>query len=224
MTLNKQIGNMYGWVTHTYNIIKGRCPHNCDYCYVKRFPIGDLRFDEKCLNDDLGTGKTIFVGSSCDMWADKIPVDWIASALSICANFDNTYLFQTKNPWRFVDFWFRFPKKTILGATIESNRRYNLSEAPQVAERAEAMASLSKTKEFKIMISVEPVLDFDVKKFSTMLRNIHPDFISIGADSKKNNLPEPSKEKVEQLISKLKEYGFDVKLKNNLKRIIGAEE
>jgi len=27
MTLNKQKGNMYGFVTHTWNVIKGKCPH-----------------------------------------------------------------------------------------------------------------------------------------------------------------------------------------------------
>src|SRR3990167_1900105 len=30
--LNKQKGNMYGFVTHTWNPIKGKCSHNCSYC------------------------------------------------------------------------------------------------------------------------------------------------------------------------------------------------
>ena len=41
---------MYPWVTHTWNVIKGKCPHDCSYCYMKRFPQGELRFDEKELN------------------------------------------------------------------------------------------------------------------------------------------------------------------------------
>ena len=34
MTLNKQNGNMYPWVTHTWNPLIGECPHRCKYCYV----------------------------------------------------------------------------------------------------------------------------------------------------------------------------------------------
>ena len=45
--LNKQKGNMYGFVTHTWNVIKGKCPHDCEYCYMKIFPLGELHFDEK---------------------------------------------------------------------------------------------------------------------------------------------------------------------------------
>ena len=36
--LNKQKGNMYGFVTHTWNTVKGRCKYDCRYCYMKRFP------------------------------------------------------------------------------------------------------------------------------------------------------------------------------------------
>jgi molybdopterin converting factor small subunit len=34
-------------------------------------------FDEKELKTDLGKGNFIFVGSSCDMWAQNIPEEWI---------------------------------------------------------------------------------------------------------------------------------------------------
>lgn len=48
MPLNESTGNMYPWLTHTWNTIKGTCPHNCDYCYMKRWgPQKPLYFDEK---------------------------------------------------------------------------------------------------------------------------------------------------------------------------------
>ena len=49
MAMNKvkQGSNMYPWVTHTWNVIKGKCPHDCSYCYMKRFPQPELHFDEK---------------------------------------------------------------------------------------------------------------------------------------------------------------------------------
>ena len=34
MSLNESKGNMYSWVTHTWNTIKGECPHGCTYCYA----------------------------------------------------------------------------------------------------------------------------------------------------------------------------------------------
>ena len=62
--LNKQKGNMYGFVTHTWNAIKGKCPHDCEYCYMKVFPQGELRLDEKEFKTDLGRNNIVFVGSS----------------------------------------------------------------------------------------------------------------------------------------------------------------
>ena len=94
MALNKQAGDMYGFVTHTWNAIKGKCMHDCCYCYMKRFPQKELWFDEKELKTDLGTGNFIFVGSSTDMFADNVPDEWIRKVLDYCRTFNNTYLFQ----------------------------------------------------------------------------------------------------------------------------------
>lgn len=33
MALTKSRGNMYPFVTHTWNAIKGICFHDCPYCY-----------------------------------------------------------------------------------------------------------------------------------------------------------------------------------------------
>ena len=32
MSLNKSKGNMYPWLTHTWNPLAGECPHKCTYC------------------------------------------------------------------------------------------------------------------------------------------------------------------------------------------------
>ena len=65
--LNESKGNMYSFVNKTWNVIKGKCPHDCKYCYMKRFPQKDVRLDKKELKTDLGENNFIFVGSSCDM-------------------------------------------------------------------------------------------------------------------------------------------------------------
>ena len=106
MGLNKSKGNMYEFITHTWNTIKGRCYHDCSYCYMKRWgALRPVRFDTKELKTDLGTGNFIFVGSSCDMFAEDIPDKWITLTLQHCEKFGgNKYLFQTKNPKRVLQF------------------------------------------------------------------------------------------------------------------------
>ena len=54
MPLNKSTGNMYDFITHTWNTIKGECPHECSYCYMSRWgKQPPLHFDEKELKTDL---------------------------------------------------------------------------------------------------------------------------------------------------------------------------
>ncbi len=214
--INKQKGNMYGWVTHTWNPIKGKCPHDCIYCYMKVFPQGELRFDEKCMKDDLGYGNTIFVGSSTDMFAEEVSTKWIEEVLQYCKKFDNTYLFQSKNPEKFIHFFNYFPLDTIFGTTLESDIEHNVSDAPIPAVRVMELCRLSEN--IPKMISIEPIMDFNLDIFVDVIKKIRPKFVSIGADSKGHNLPEPSWEKVQQLIIELKKF-TEVKVKDNLKRL-----
>ena len=221
--LNKSKGNMYPWVTHTWNPIKGRCPHDCQYCYMRRYwgKIGKLRLDERCLNDNLGSGNIIFVGSSTDMWADEIPDEWIIKVLNYLDIYpDNTYLFQSKNPKRFFDIYFthKFPKNTILGTTIETDKNYNVSKAPSTFDRYLWIKRCSEYLTYKVMVSIEPIMDFDFRLIN-WIREIQPSFVSIGADSKGNSLPEPPAWKVERLIEELKKF-TEVKIKKNLNRIL----
>ena len=69
MPLNKSKGNMYEFISHTWNPILGRCPHSCLYCYMRRTWSKDnmVRYVQKEQNTKLGAGKKIFVGSSVDL-------------------------------------------------------------------------------------------------------------------------------------------------------------
>ena len=106
MPLNKSTGNMYNFITHTWNTIKGECPHGCSYCYMKRWgKQPSLHFDEKELKTDLGKNNFIFVGSSCDMFAKHIPYEWKIDTLNHCLEFPkNKYFLQTKNPGKLLSF------------------------------------------------------------------------------------------------------------------------
>jgi len=189
---------------------------------MKVFLQGEIKFDEKELKTDLGKGNIIFVGSSCDMFADGIPDVWITTILMQCNRYpNNTYLFQTKNPKRFQSFQRIFPKSKIIGITLETNRENNLGKAPPRSARMDWFTidyPLLKRK----MVTIEPIMDFDVMHLGDWIKRINPEFVNIGADSKGHNLPEPSKEKIEALIKELKKF-TKVNLKDNLKRLIDTK-
>lgn len=226
--LRKSKGNMYGFVTHTWNTIKGKCPHKCSYCYVKKWGSQpELHFDEKELKTDLGTGNTIFVGSSCDMFADAIPPEWVIRTLQHCEKYPgNTYFLQTKNPKGFMDYgvYIASLDKIILCTTIETNLHFDsvfsndniMGDAPDTQERkAQFLRIPIKEK----MITIEPIMDFDLKVMVRWMKESDVIQVNIGADSQKSGLPEPSKEKVLELISELEKF-TTVHQKSNLKRLL----
>jgi hypothetical protein len=230
MSLTKSKGNMYGWVTHQWPVLAGACPHGCHYCYVqamaKRFPVmahryatGPLRLIHGALETKLGSGRTIFVEHLNDLWAGKVPDSIIAAVLQRCREFPgNTYVFQTKNPERYREFFGHIPAGSILGTTIESNAfHHHMGNAPFPLARAVAMRLI---KGFRRFFTIEPIMDFDLLEFAQMLTRIHPEFINIGADSKGGNLPEPSGDKIRALIALLEQSGIEVRQKPNLARLL----
>ncbi len=223
MVLNKQKGNMYGFVTHTWNPVRGRCPYGCTYCYMISFwDIAKSKcqiLDEKTLNDDLGKGNFIFVGSSTDMFADEVSRDWIKKVLKQCRKFDNTYLFQTKNPMNLWVFLSELPKKTIVCTTAETNRRGLISKAPKVKERLDMIQNNT----HPVMVTIEPIMDFDLDIFTEMIKQANPKWVNIGADSKGHHLQEPSFEKLHMLISNLEKF-TEVRLKPNLNRLLNSQK
>ena len=220
MPLRKSAGNMYPWCDMTWNPISGRCIYSCSYCYMRRFKLSAIHLKEEELKIDLGSGRTIFVGSSTDMFGANVPKKWISAVLERCRDHDNTYLFQTKNPWRFHYFPGEFPKKSIYGTTLESDIPYpEITKADTPFVRTSAMTNL---KGKRLMISIEPIMKFD-SRFIDWIREIAPEFVSIGADSKGHGLPEPSAEDVTQLILELETF-TKVKIKKNLARILGGEK
>lgn len=221
MGLNKQKGNMYPFVTHTWNPIRGKCPHECSYCYMKVYPQPELHFAENELNTKLGQGNFIFVGSSTDAWCADSHTDWILQTLRHCGQFANRYLFQSKNPARFMLFIPSLPLDTILGTTIETDTPHSFSKAPSPLDRLEAMIEL-RAKAIPRMVSIEPIMDFELETMVKWINLIRPEFVSVGADSKGHNLPEPSPAKTQQLIEELRGI-TKVYVKDNLSRLLRQE-
>jgi DNA repair photolyase len=223
MGLNKSTGNLYEFVTHSWNPVKGMCPYACSYCYVERAfrrfgkTQNSLRLDEKELQTNLGKGNFIFVCSGCDLFHPDVPDEWRIEVINKAARHDNKYLWHTKNPKRASGFL--YPPKSILCVTIESNIPWpGISKAPQPAER---IAALKQWKGEK-MITVEPIMDFDVMTFSEMIASCNPVQVNIGADSGSNHLPEPSTEKIGDFVDALRHF-TRVYLKPNLRRLYKEE-
>jgi DNA repair photolyase len=228
MGLRKSHGNMYDWVTHVHSHLGGECGHRCPYCYVQRSVRGPaeryrgpVRLLEKELKVNYGEGRTIFVEHMNDLFGPNVKGDDIERVLEHCRNFPkNDYVFQTKNPGGAAHFWAFFPARTLLGTTIETNRTV-ASLAPQPQERLWGIMKI-RAYRIKVFVTIEPIMDFDPLVLAGWMTTIRPEFVTIGADSKGCGLPEPSGEKVAELISLLNAGGVPIRRKTNLGRLLNV--
>jgi len=222
--LRKSKGNMYEFITHTWNPIKGRCLHNCLYCYMKRiYPNATQpRLAKNELYIDFGKGNKIFIGSSTDLFAVNIPSEWIFKILDFCQQSNvpempNTFLLQSKNPKRFLEFINHSLMAHVeFCTTLETNRYYPdiMNNAPRIEERVEAMAKIAELG-FKTMVTAEPLMDFDLGEFVELIRRCKPYQVNIGRNSIRDIiLPEPDPKKVHDLVTSLRAF-TRVEIKKN---------
>lgn len=218
-----------GWVTHTWNPLGGKCPHGCSYCSTNKFRYptliekysGEPRLIEKELKTNLGEGNYIFVCAQNDLFAEDINPKTIIRILQHCEKYNkNKYLFQTKNPEGFSSYGANICglSEFALCTTIETNRHYPeiMNNCPTPDSRALYMRMLPVLSKY---VTIEPIMDFSIVAMVLLIKECNPIQVNIGADSGNNNLPEPSKEKILQLISELEKFTI-VKQKSNLKRLL----
>lgn len=155
---------------------------------------------------------------------------------------DRTLLIQSKNPEYFLQFAHRISDNVILGTTIETTytvfrkqdyyveetnphefitykkagtgRFKHISEAPLPHDRYASMVKLACKK----AVTIEPILDFDLEKFTQWIKEINPLFCYVGYandkhEGKKMKLPEPPLEKTMQLIDGLRNARIEVREK-----------
>ena len=231
MGLNRSKGNMYSWLSHTWNPLAGECPHHCSYCSTNklmRYPgiknkyTGKPRLHELEFKTNLGKGNFIFVAAQNDLFAENIPDKMIQRILDYCNEFDNKYLFQTKNPQNVLRF-IEHPAikdKSVICTTLETNRIYPeiMGNTPPPHQRATDLGTIAHYG-IKTYVTIEPIMDFDLNRFVFWLKGSEPTQVNIGVDTGGNKLPEPSKEKLLQLIEELQKFTI-VHNKKNLKRLL----
>lgn len=232
MFLNVSKGNMYTFVTHTWNPIKGKCYHDCSYCYMKKIDpdAQPIRLVESELQGDFGENKFIFVGSSTDMFAQDVKDEWIKSVLDFC--FEKTvnqspqertrFMFQTKNPQHLLQFishpLFNVERKqVVVCTTLETNRHYPdlMNNAPLPQARAEAMEAIAKAG-IETYVTIEPIMNFDLNEFIMLIKRCNPAQVNIGKNTNKEVKMPPHLKlgKIADLILQLRSFA-DVHIKKN---------
>ena len=128
-----------GWTTKTWNPVTGcwgsqgslKNPNRCFYCYAHRtakrlqgrngYPRPDpfsptFHPDRLAIPSGWKKPTRIFVCSMADLFGDWVPPEWIQAILKVIKESPrHTFLFLTKNPIRYHDFY--FPQNCWLGAT-----------------------------------------------------------------------------------------------------------
>jgi hypothetical protein len=152
----------------------------------------------------------IFTCSSGDI--ASCPTDYLKKIIAVmCKNKDKTFLLQTKDPTTFHRV--TFPQNVVLGITLETNRddlSRTVSNAPVPSERHEAFKDL---KHKRKMLTVEPIMQFDLDTLLRWIGDIDPCMVWLGYDSKNTGLPEPDLDKVKELYWALGRQGRVVILK-----------
>lgn len=229
MNLNESKGNMYEFITHTWNPMGGRCPHGCSYCYMKPHThIEHLYLDERELKGSFPANSFIFIGTNTDVFATDMPSEWINKVLDFCVdvtsiqreNERTRFLLQTKNPARILEF-INHPLlkngQVVVCMTLETNRHYPdiMNNAPLIKDRAKAMAKIA---EHGILtyVTVEPIMDFDLDEFVELIRMCKPEQVNIGKNSKEYIavLPNPTIGKTIELVKELTNF-TKVEIKQN---------
>ena len=206
------MSKMFPFITTTWNPLGGECLHYCSYCWAKdliakySMPkyMGPPKIIVKELNRQFKETDFVFVSDMCDLFGHWVPSDMIQRILGQLGFLSQAqFLLLTKNPARYLEF--DLPSNAVAGATIESDRNFELTGPPQMS-RIETMRKLKHKRKF---VSVEPIMMFD-QDFPYEIASIHPEFIAVGYDNYNHGLREPSLSETEGLISVCEDFGIKV--------------
>lgn len=221
---------IHDFITDTHNPLVG-CRHFCVYCWAHKLASTRLKHMEQYKDGFdhvrlvpwklryVGKNQGVFVCDMGDLFGAWVPAEWISRILEALreANPTNTFFFETKNPVRLKEFLSEYPKTAILSATIETNRNYKLTKAPEPYDRYLAMRELRGLWDGKLHIAIEPMQKFDWS-FVNDIKDINPDIVSVGWNNRKDfngRLPEPTIEEADELIDELSKF-TDVRLKESV--------
>ena len=184
-----------------------RQKHNCLACYSYQPHEHPSRLDNSlpqtqadqfiftCANSDITFCSTAFLQRILDR---------------IKSEPDKTFLLQSKNPKTFNRVV--FPANVILGTTIETNRDklYQQAQVGKAPLPSQRFRDFLKIQHPRKMVTVEPVMEFDLPVLVNWIRQLNPAMVWIGYNSKQGNLPEPEVPLVKALGTAVEELGIRV--------------
>ena len=106
--------------------------------------------------------------------------------LEYCDCFDNRYLFQSKNPARFLEYLDHpVMRKSVLCTTIETNHFYpnTMWNAPVPRKRAAAMQEIANYG-IPTYATCEPLMRFDPAELVKLVGMCSPQQVNIGRNSR----------------------------------------
>ena len=149
----------------------------------------------------------IFVVAHGDLFGYWVPTAIIRRILDVCRSHPKElWFFETKNPNRYLEFLDLFPENTMLSTTIETNREYAKAIMGYAVPPIGRFRAMMRIHNFPTHVSIEPIMDFDLKTLVSWMKLLQPTKVAVGYDSLNNNLPEPPKDKTWKLIEELEGF------------------
>lgn len=157
-------------------------------------------------------GRNIFVGSMADMWGNWVPDRWITEVLSTCVKApQHNYLFLTKNPKRYVDFFERgeLPggDNFWYGTTVNTpNTLYAYLGGFTITHHT--------------FLSIEPILE----DFGEFGGGGLADWVIVGAETgNRKGKVIPQKEWIDNIVKICREHNTPVFMKESLRGLMGCD-
>jgi hypothetical protein len=181
--------------------------HDCDLCQK----YGPHEHPQRLTR--IPSDKAIFVCEDGDIaLATPNFMEKVFAAMRADKKEDRVWFVQSKNPRCLGQYLGMLPENTFLLTTLETNRdeRYDkISGAPKPSVRYRDFLGLKWDRK---MVTVEPILDFDLPIFTEWIESINPQAVFVGYNSHTEavSLPEPEKKKTWQLIHELERKGIQV--------------
>ena len=184
--------------------------HLCDDCYRYVPHLHEERLAK------IPNAKTVFVCGNADIcFCPPNFTRMIIGAIKArnLRHPETTYFFQSKRPSCFEPFLAELPPNAILLTTLETNRDAGyetVSKAPVPAARYQQLRALNYPRK---VVTIEPVMDFDVDVFAGWIIDLRPEYVWFGLNSRPQSvtLPEPSVGKMRAFIGLLADAGIRIK-------------
>jgi len=186
-------------IKRTGKRIRQAYPYGFTPCY-NRFRYEDFNKIEPYRN--------VFMGSMTDMWGDWVPDRWLIEVLAACQKkADINYLFLTKNPKRYLEFYERGELPTgdqfWYGTTVTNPRMLFMH-----------------SKVCHTFLSIEPILE----DFGDFGGGEFVEWVIIGAETgKRKEKVIPKREWIENLVNICRKRNVPVFMKESLTEIWGEE-